>query len=383
MYSSSLLDCTPRLLHPLSQFRSRASSLLPPSSLASASYHHSAALQRYFTNRYHKKICPKCTRPNILPSPVCVFCRKELTDLDIHPIGRDALRDLVVSRQVNHDQTATLLSKAEKRQKAEGGNREEGRVWKSGRVVPLQRALGDLPRPLGVTASFEECPSQGFTELFRSFHFVILTYPFPSSFIHLIAAPKASIYDIRQLRRAHLPLLLSMREKVAALARSLLDIAVLPASGSLPKPSTAHRGCSPGAGKAPVACVASGDSKKGETMERELIGSDRRRAELHQSMILGFNYPAEYGQLCLHALVPPFYEQGIFQPPFFYPFNKVTKDLETSRSVQVVAPHTLLSMQEDPVLETVKQRDAMARQLLGVATHAEADMLKNSFYCAE
>lgn len=316
-----------------------------------AFYHHSANLQRYFTNRYHKKVCPSCSRPNILPSIACSYCHHKLTDADIRSVGRDSLRDLVLLRYTNHDQSKELQSRVELL----------GRRGAQDASSSLEDLLCGLPRRLAVHGHTAG-QSRWCVELFRSFDFVVATYPFPASIVHLASIPKTSMYDVRQLRRSHIPLLKSMENKLDTLASLLVDL-VVPIS--LERPPNAHRRkllstCGIGAGSSQEA------NNPGEGPESSLSVAEIRQ-QLRSMVVFGINYPSEYCQLCLHAIIPPIGNFGIFEAPYFYPLSNVLSDLERCGSAQVVAPSAILSPDSFTMLQTAKERDSIARRLLRTA----------------
>lgn len=129
--------------------------VVPTSGKRSQRWHmHSARLQKFFTNKTHKKYCPNCEKPSALLLEVCSYCGEQLGDEHIAPMKRD----------------------------------------------PLQVAL------LGSQDSFEE--------LHRSFHLLLLKNCYPVGQQHLLVLPKTSgFYDIRQLRKKHLKLLETMYQK--------------------------------------------------------------------------------------------------------------------------------------------------------------------------
>lgn len=298
-----------------------------PCRLSVACYHHSAQLHRFFTNRFHKKICPTCARPNILPAIACSYCQQQLTDTHIRTIGRDALRELVLARHVNHDQSQDLRARTVLLKKRDG----------QGASFSFEDLLRGLPQPL---AAESRCVAHArrFVELFRSFSFVVATYPFPASLLHLIAIPKASMYDIRQLRRSHIPLLKSMNDKLTSLSSLMLDLLVpmsadrtsnlRPTTTLIDAPGTRLRW-----------------SQAGNAVDRE-PGDATNAADIRQQiqrlLVVGFNYPSEYGQLCMHAIIPPIDNFGIFEPPYFYPLNKILRDLEYCGSAQLFPPAAIL-----------------------------------------
>ncbi|KAL8449025.1 hypothetical protein Emed_003377 [Eimeria media] len=316
-----------RSLHVLP--RKVACSFLAASLQSASGYHHSAELHRYFTNRYHKKICPKCTRPNILPSLVCASCSHQLTDADIRSVGRDALRELILSRQANHDQSSELQSRLTLLERMQQTNAS---------LSLTQDLLRGLPQPLA-----SDGPGHGQArwceELFRSFDFIVIKYPYPASAIHLASIPKTSMYDVKQLRRSHIPLLKSMQDKLTSLINLMIDLVTITSrvkASRLRVPSRAHQST----------CTAQTEESEGsEDSEREAAAAvplKDVRMQLRQLVSLGFNYPSEYSQLCLHAVVPPVANFGLFEPPYFYPLKKVLSDLEQRGSVQTFPPSAIL-----------------------------------------
>lgn len=224
------------------------------------SHWHSSALQRFFTQKTHKKFCPACGKPGALLLDACNFCGEELTDEHIGPTGRDALVD-------------TLLS-----------------------GVPL-RGKGE----------------RGFRELHRSFEAVVLAHAFPAGRLHLLALPKGTLYDLRQLRRRQLPLLHELRHRGLACLKQELGL--------------------PEAAPAPAA-------------------------------VCGFSYPADYNQLHLHLVAPPFSRLDLFERRVFYPFEEVVAELDRRG---VVKPHPVADeAAEDAMARRLAAMDAKARQRLEV-----------------
>ncbi|CDJ57504.1 Pv1h14035_P, related, related [Eimeria maxima] len=378
-------SCFSDLKFPLSLSRQASASQFPSNfRLSRCAYHHSSRLQRYFTNRYHKKVCPKCKRTNILPSTSCSFCLTPLNDLHIQSIGKDPLWELALSRGVNHDQSVLLKAKYEYLKENKSKKNKEGL---------LKEILKDLPQPLigslcvGAAAAATASPSAataavtaaaaaagggspgvsglGYTELYRSFNFVITTTPFPSSFIHLLAIPRACFYDIKQLRKTHIPLLQAMKEKTHAIMELLLPLQLqllqlqqqqqqqqVDAGSSIPEgaPLLSNREQQKEVkGKtdreaAAIECKMSSSSNSSSSSNnnnnKSLKGKEK---ELLQMAIYGFNYPAEYRQVCMHAIIPPLFNLSLFNFPFFYSFYKTIKDIQTCGSVQVFSPSSILT----------------------------------------
>lgn len=295
-----------------------------------ACYHHAADLHRFFTNRYHKKLCPCCSRPNILPATNCWKCSQPLTNIHIRSIGRDALRDLIMARHVNHDQSKKLETKIQFL---------KTQTNKSESFFVKDHFLQGLPQPLAAAHHGLGNPSVRFIELFRSFSFIVAVYPFPIGMIHLVSIPKASVYDIKQLRRSHIPLLKNMKERTKTLARLMLEFVLLPI----------HENPSFMKSKKLKSNASETEAGREETTE---MACDETKYNLHQQIkeqtIFGFNYPSEYGQLCMHAIIPPIYNFSLFEAPYFYPLNKILKELEVCGSPQVIPPSTILRYNSKP-----------------------------------
>ncbi|CDJ40517.1 Pv1h14035_P, related, related [Eimeria tenella] len=391
--SSSSSNGTPglssaTLLHPSRTPLTRPSSSSSSSScfLSRAAYHHSSELQRYFTNRFHKKICPRCSRPNILPACCCCCCQQQLSDLHIHPVGKDPLCELVLSRHRNHDASSFLLSRL-----SDSKQLPDSEVP----YLSLEAFLNQSPKPLGGHPGVPPgsppggppwgapggAPGEsvGFCELFRSFKFVVSVFPFSAAFVHLVGVPKASIYDLKQLRRSHLGLLLKMKEKTELLVGLLVDLHLKKLKSEAAE-AAAKAGVDGGADTPEAGCWGvrtpgeaapgrnAGEQKPQLSKELNELKTKEINSKLKQMTVFGFNYPAEFSQLCMHALTPPFSNFSLFQFPFFYPFNKVAKDLQSRGAVQVVpaaaAAAAAALSEDDSAVQTVKERDAAARQLL-------------------
>ena len=114
---------------------------------------HSALLQKFFTNKMHKKYCD-CGKPSALLLEKCSYCGAHLKDHHIAPMRRDPL---------------------------------------------LQAVLQE---------------TSGFQELYRSFELLVLKHRFPVGEQHLLVLPKGTFYDLKQLRKRDTPLLQKMYQKV-------------------------------------------------------------------------------------------------------------------------------------------------------------------------
>ena len=113
---------------------------------------HSASLQKFFTNKTHKKYC-SCGKPSALLLEHCSYCGEALGDQHIAPIKRDPL---------------------------------------------LAAVLGE---------------SSDFQELYRSFQLLVLKNSYPVGEKHVLVLPKSTFYDIRQLRKRDVTLLEKMYQK--------------------------------------------------------------------------------------------------------------------------------------------------------------------------
>ncbi|KAL8427587.1 hypothetical protein Efla_005762 [Eimeria flavescens] len=337
--------------------QSRAFGSLAAHRHSTASYHHSVDLHRYYTNRYHKKVCPKCGRPNILPSTACACCSHRLTDVHICSVGRDVLRDLVLARHANHDQSGELESRLSLLKRGPAGTR----------LMTFEECLQGLPRPLSADGLGLEPSRGGCVEFFRSFDFVVFAFPFPASLLHLAAAPKASMYDLRQLRRSHVQLLKRMQEKLRCLLNLLIECwayCAPPGPHSLPPQKEEE--------EEEARSERTSRCSEGEQQPLEDGTPDQQTSlgsacmQLRRLAAFGFNYPSEYSQLCLHAVAPPIKNFGIFEPPCFYSLSKVLSDLQRCGSVQTFSPSAIFSC-EDSLLQTIKSQDVVARRLLGKA----------------
>ncbi|CAK9066209.1 Pentatricopeptide repeat-containing protein At2g31400 [Durusdinium trenchii] len=117
---------------------------------------HSASLQKFFTNKTHKKYC-KCGKPSALLLEKCSYCGEALGDHHIAPLKRDPLLTAVLG-------TGTKTS-------------------------------------------------DDFEELYRSFQFLVLKHRYPVGEKHLLVLPKGTFYDVRQLRKRDMPMLEKMYQK--------------------------------------------------------------------------------------------------------------------------------------------------------------------------
>lgn len=216
-------------------------------------YWHSAPLKKFFTNRTHRKFCPSCGKPGALLLEECNACGTALGDEHIRPIGRDPLLEAVV-----------------------------GSSMKAG----------------------------GFQELHRSFETLVVQHQFPTGRVHVLATPKGTIYDLRQLRRKHLPLLQALRAQGMVCLRSQLG---LPEDG--PEPAA----------------------------------------------MVGFSYPSDFNQLHLHLVVPPFGSMALFARHVFYSYGEVEAELERRN---IVRPHAVSlgnTGEEDRPLQHAEAMDQAAR----------------------
>jgi len=215
-------------------------------------YWHSVSLQKFFVNRAHKKVCPCCGKPSALLLEHCSFCNEALGDEHIRPTGRDPLVEAVLGPST-------------------GG-------------------------------------SEGFVECHRSFEVLVLQHRFPVGRQHLLALPKNTCYDLRQLRRRQLPLLRKLRTKGLACLRERLG---WPEVG--PEP--------------PALC--------------------------------GFSYPADYNHLHMHLVAPPFTSTGLFNRFFFHAWEEVEAELE--RYGQVRVRPTVDPEGEELLAQRVEALDSAAR----------------------
>eukprot|EP00922_Rhytidocystis_sp_ex-Travisia-forbesii_P062206 GHVS01092087.1.p1 GENE.GHVS01092087.1~~GHVS01092087.1.p1 ORF type:complete len:536 (+),score=141.73 GHVS01092087.1:111-1718(+) len=373
---------------------------------------HFASHSRFFTNRFHKKICPNCAKPNILPRDVCTFCQQTLPDSSVRPVDRDPFIDAVLAQPTNKYQEQ-IKKLAHSSPSSSSSN--------------SSRAPPSSPSP--PVLSFSQ-----FDEVHRSFRFLAFHNPYPVAAVHLCVLPKSTLYDIKQLRPSHVKMLKAMCSKVESLLPRLCQEALLKVRTQLRE----RRGTAGGGEE--VGWDGMGDWQNGEGNEeasclpfcRPLncsVGqeSDRRLSphwktssvvsavrtsssvihtphtpssscpksssslsptsscsssssssslcsplvsSILDRAIFGFNYPSEYNHLCLHVAVPPLLmscEQ--FAPPYFYPLTKVVQDLQNFGQVQTFAP---LGARErlsragahDPIVRAIHKADAEVRQLI-------------------
>ena len=62
--------------------------------------------------------------------------------------------------------------------------------------------------------------------------------------------------------------------------------------------------------------------------------------------MIGMNYPAEYNQLALHFIVPPFRNMNMFKAPYWYNYEKVCADLNSRQTFGRVVPYEPLGLGE-------------------------------------
>ncbi|CAE7811324.1 unnamed protein product [Symbiodinium sp. CCMP2456] len=123
---------------------------------------HSASLQKFFTNKTHKKYCENCGKPSALLLERCSYCGEALSDSQIAAMARDPLLEAVL-----------------------------------------------------------DAGSSDFDELHRSFELLVLKHRYPVGREHLLVMPKDTCYDLRQLRRRQVPFLKKMYQKAMECLRTL------------------------------------------------------------------------------------------------------------------------------------------------------------------
>ncbi|EPT27959.1 hypothetical protein TGPRC2_289640 [Toxoplasma gondii TgCatPRC2] len=330
--------------------------------------HHSSQLQRFYTNRYYKKECPRCSRPNIVPVRRCGYCDLLLTDLDIRLVGRDVFRELVASRTPNHTQRNDLTSLV-----------RDQELGDYGASVIVSRQLATTGEGGAKAASgSRNVPA----EIHRCFDFLVATHPYPISALHLSAIPKGTMYDIKQLRRAHIPLLKRMQQCVTPLAVELIDGMCQGRGSCTNRMWTADRKVTDSAaaqsqaGEAVAPLKAGGDDMsqsvnsispdKDSRIQKGRKSTNSQAKELmEQSVIFGFTYPCGFLQLNMHAIVPPIRTFNIFEAPYFYPLKKVLQDLQNFGAVQPYEQHRGSGRFGcDAILKEVREVDAAVRRAL-------------------
>ena len=132
-----------------------------------------------------------------------------------------------------------------------------------------------------------------FEELSRSWECMVLNYRFPVGAQHLLSAPKGTLYDLRQLRRSHLPLVQKLRADGIACLRTRIGL-----SSDAPDPR----------------------------------------------IVCGFSYPADYNQVHLHLVMPPFRHMLLFRRSVFYLYEEVVASLDRSG---IVKPHPAVDLRAD------------------------------------
>eukprot|EP00070_Physeter_catodon_P036330 XP_028343224.1 uncharacterized protein LOC114485632 [Physeter catodon] len=381
--------------------------------------HHSAGLQGFYTNRLYKKRCARCGRPNIVPMTRCGYCDEVLTDEDIRPVGRDVLKELAASRTHHHSRINLFSECADVRTSMTSGLSSEKTY--TGKFhgtlhLPCSREASAPVRGNLIYSLFTgsrqphrskedaktrnaECMSpfvpmiqqSSIIEYYRSFDFLIMRYPFPVAAVHLSAVVKGTVYDVKQLRPSHVPLLQQMQRQTAAVVEDILqENEVLLGGRTTCKDVNDERArCARGGRRRfpvniPVKATfdkdfisSTGGSKTEDAQEgtrvftykesqkqRELVS--KAIEKLKSCMILGFTYPCEYNQVNMHAIVPPIFNFNMMKAPFFLPLKKVLQDLKETGYVQVnerSAKNTALS--RDVILEEAQLVDASVRRLLG------------------
>ncbi|XP_952351.1 uncharacterized protein TA12785 [Theileria annulata] len=221
--------------------------------------HHSSAQSRFYTNRFYVKKCGSCKSLNSLSSVNCISCSNTLTDHDIR------------LRNIDHICEAT-----------------NSRKWQN---------------------------PHDFT-VYRCFDFTVMFNRTPCSFIHLSAFPNGTFYDIKNFRKAHLPLISKMNEKCIGIFRDIIGGKI-----NLPLPQ----------------------NKFSEHFKAQISGKSHTEYVL-KSAIFGFNYPNTNSHVDMHAILPPIESFNIFKSPFYYPLDKVISDLRIFGHVRQYSPAQIRKM---------------------------------------
>lgn len=353
--------------------------------------HHSSETHRFYTNRYHKKECRRCGRPNIVPVTRCGYCDLPLTDSDVRLVGRDLLRDLVSARTPGHSQ-------------AHGASERKASLDQPTASHETLCGQGSLP---SITSQFKPGAVE---ELYRCYDFVVIRHPFPVAGVHLSAIPKGTVYDIKQLRRAHIPLLQRMQQQTAVFAAELVNELV--ATRGMGADAARSYGLLRSDNLPPVGASSSSEEANVEVHVRNAalpeaprphtsVTRSRAKELLSSSVFFGFSYPCGFGQVNMHGIAPPIMNYNMFVAPFFYPLKKVLQDLQEFGSVQPFehdyeSPRygnssaltveasgcssrqtcsklfPLLSrLKHDPIVEEMKEVDAVVRRALELTPGAQ------------
>ncbi|KAF4692657.1 hypothetical protein FOZ60_012956 [Perkinsus olseni] len=166
-----------------------------------------AEASRYFGHRTHKKICPSCGLPNLLPVSRCVACGEAVGDGNIRPVGQhDPLLEAVMVAKP----TPKLPSR-------------EGPGLSSPQATEAQS-----------TASRRFTGAKPSRVWHADFDTLVMDCPWPSSTSghHVLGIIKSSrSYDIRCLNRSHLQQLDNLHAQcVEALRQSLVADKGIPTS---------------------------------------------------------------------------------------------------------------------------------------------------------
>lgn len=377
------------------------------SGLYTREIHHSAELHRFYTNRFYKKCCTCCGRPNIVPVTRCGYCDGLLTEGDIHPVGRDVLRELAASRTCLYRRGTPLFGCADVRSSMVpglyvGSSRSENFCRTPGFCCSQQASAPVRPK--------FDC-SHCIEEYYRSFDFLIISYPFPIATVHLSAVMKGTAYDVKQLRPSHVPLLQRMQRQTITVVEGILQASLYLREDELlqARRSTctdvadefvhpgnltrgegsrfARKGSHNATREHDISSVArSGSRNQNQSSVRRNAEDSlalstsvtsssshyKRRAilkkiveKMKSCIILGFTYPCEYNQVNMHAIVPPIFNFNMLKAPFFFPLKRILEDLKESGSVQVnVREAGNNALGRDAILEEAREVDTSIRHLL-------------------
>lgn len=253
------------------------------------SSYHSAQQGKYYTNRFYMKKCRGCAASNNLSVTHCTHCMSHLGDDTIRLRTVDPLCKTANARKVEVD------------------------------VKELEYIV-----------------------LYRCFDFSVMLHPQPVSALHLTAVPNGTFYDIKNLRKNHIPMLNKMKAQCESILRDIFTETNVPffLSNSehvvhLQKHVKGTRGTS-----------------KTSTVNTIL-----------EYAIYGFNYPSSYSHVEMHVVVPPVRSCSIFKSPFFYPLTKVLSDLDHLSQVKSYTPEEAKQLYEkDIILEDIMDIDRSFRE---------------------
>ncbi|AFZ79259.1 hypothetical protein BEWA_021060 [Theileria equi strain WA] len=249
--------------------------------------HHSPNSGRYFTNRLYMKKCSSCTSWNHLSAIHCSKCSHKLTDDDIR------LRTIDPIYEISNVQKSSIVK--------------------------------------------EQYSSK---VLYRCFDFTIMYHPQPSGLIHLSATPNGTFYDIKNFRRAHIPLISKMKQTCINVFKEIIT-------------------------ETPV---SEGDTHLSRI--KSFIKDDNKEKHwnfVSSLLIFGFNYPSNFVHVVMHAILPPIHTFNMFKCPYYYPLETVLADLESYGRVHSFTPAFMRKLNENDTIfkDIVTTNDTFKKTILG------------------